>query len=109
MGRAGVRAPNWAAMPVTITNIPIFPDPTPAWNSFDISSLNIVVNEGSVYIGARWSSNTLAQVYMSADENGPGSGGGYWFSNIDNLWAPIQNVFPLYRAIFVRAVNNTVA
>ena len=35
-------------MPVTVTNIPIFPDPTPVWNSFDISSLNIVVNDGSV-------------------------------------------------------------
>jgi hypothetical protein len=105
-GPGGSPGTELGAMPVTITNIPIFPDPTPAWNSFDISSLNIVVNDGSVYIGARWSSDTLAQVYMSSDENGPGSGGGYWFSNIDNLWAPIQNVFPLYRAMFVRAVEQ---
>ena len=105
-GPGGSPGTELGAMPVTITNIPIFPDPTPAWNSFDISSLNIMVNDGSVYIGARWSSDTLAQVYMSADENGPGSGGGYWFSNIDNLWAPIQNVFPLYRAMFVRAVEQ---
>jgi hypothetical protein len=105
-GPGGSPGTELGSMPVTITNIPIFPDPTPAWNSFDISSLNIVVNDGSVYIGARWSSDSLAEVYMSADENGPGSGGGYWFSNIDNLWAPIQNVFPLYRAMFVRAVEQ---
>jgi hypothetical protein len=105
-GPGGSPGTKLGAMPVTITNIPIFPDPTPAWNSFDISSLNIVVNDGSVYIGARWSSDSLAQVYMSSDENGSGSGGGYWFSNIDDLWAPIQNVFPLYRAMFVRAVEQ---
>jgi hypothetical protein len=105
-GPGGSPGTELGALPVTITNIPIFPDPTPVWNSFDISSLNIVVNSGSVYIGARWSSDSLAQVYMSSDENGPGSGGGYWFSNIDNAWAPIQNVFPLYRAMFVRAVEQ---
>jgi len=106
-GPGGSPGTELGAIPVTITNIPIFPDTTPVWNSFDISSLNIQVTDGSVYIGARWSSdNLLAQVYLSADENGPGSGGGYWFSNIDNLWAPIQNVFPLYRAMFVRAVEQ---
>jgi hypothetical protein len=105
-GPGGSPGTELGAVPVIITNISIFPDPTPAWNSFDISSLNILINEGSVYIGARWSSDTLAQVYMSSDENGPGSGGGYWFSNIDNTWAPIQNVFPLYRAMFVRAVEQ---
>src|SRR5262249_37443512 len=72
-GPGGSPGTELGAMPVTITNIPIFPDSTPVWNSFDISSLNIMVNDGSVYIGARWSSDTLAQVYMSSDENGPGS------------------------------------
>jgi len=106
-GPGGSPGTELGAMPVTITNIPIFPDSTPGWNSFDISSLNILVNDGSVYIGARWSSDSLAQVYVSSDENGPGSDGGYWFSNIDNVWAPIQNVFPLYRAMFVRAVEQS--
>ena len=52
-GPGGSPGTELGAMPVTITNIPIFPDPTPVWNSFDISSLNILVNDGSVYIGAR--------------------------------------------------------
>ena len=106
-GPGGSPGTELGSLPVTISNIPIFPDPTPGWNSFDISSLNILVNEGSVYIGARWSSDSLIEVYMSSDENGPGSGGGYWFSTIDNMWAPIQNVFPLYKAMFVRAVEQS--
>src|SRR4029077_19115420 len=50
--------------------------------------------------------DTLAQGDMSSDENGAGSGGGYWVSTIDKTWAPIPNVFPLYRAMFVRAVEQ---
>ena len=52
-GPGGSPGTELGSMPVTITNIPIFPDPTPGWNSFDISSLNILINEGSVYIGVR--------------------------------------------------------
>src|SRR5262249_16647726 len=105
-GPGGSPGTELGAMPVTITNIPIFPDPTPAWNSFDISSLNILVNDGSVYIGARWTTPGLAQAYLSSDENGPGFGNGYWVDSIRKVWAPIQNVFPLYRAMFVRAVEQ---
>jgi hypothetical protein len=106
-GPGGSPGTELGAMPVTITNIPVFPDQTPAWNSFDISSVKIVVNDGSVYIGARWESDSLFQVYLDSDENGPGFGGGYWYSTLDNMWAPIQNVFPLYRAMFVRVVEQT--
>ncbi len=104
-GPGGSPGTELGALPVTITNIPIFPDPTPAWNSFDISSLNILVNEGSIYIGARWTgAKSLFQIYMSSDENGPGFAGGYY--NLDNVWTPIQNTFPRYRAMFVRAVEQ---
>ena len=105
-GPGGSPGTELGAAPVTITNIQLFGDPTPAWNSFDISSLNILVNEGSVYIGARWTTPTLLQAYLSSDENGPGFGNGYWFDSIGNVWAPIQNVFPRYRAMFVRAVEQ---
>jgi len=77
------------------------------WNSFDISSLNIVVNDGSVYIGARWTpQNIFARVFLDSDENGPGAGDGYYFDNFQNVWTPIRNFFPLYRAMFVRAVEQ---
>ena len=106
-GPGGSPGTELGAMPVTIDNIPLFPDPTPVWNSFDISSLNIVVNDGSVYIGARWTpQNFFDRVYLSSDENGPGSGSGYWFDGFNNVWAPIQNFFPRYRAMFVRAVEQ---
>jgi hypothetical protein len=106
-GPGGSPGTELGAMPVTIDNIPIFPDPTPVWNSFDISSLNIVVNDGSVYIGARWTPPSLFdRAFLASDENGPGSGNGYFFDSINNVWAPIVNFFPQYRAMFVRAVEQ---
>jgi hypothetical protein len=106
-GPGGSPGTELGVMPVTVTNIPIFPDPTPAWNSFDISSLNIVVNDGSVYIGARWTPpNLFDRAFLSSDENGPGDGDGYYFDNFDNFWTPIRNFFPFYRAMFVRAVEQ---
>jgi hypothetical protein len=106
-GPGGSPGSELGAMPVTVDNIPIFPDPTPAWNSFDISSLNIVVNDGSVYIGARWTPPSFFdRVFLDSDENGPGDGDGYYFDNVKNFWTPIRNFFPFYRAMFVRAVEQ---
>ena len=106
-GPGGSPGTELGAMAVTIDNIPIFPDPTPVWNSFDISSLNIVVNDGSVYIGARWTPpNLFDRAFLSSDENGPGDGDGYYFDNFKNFWTPIRNFFPQYRAMFVRAVEQ---
>ncbi len=107
-GPGGSPGTELGAMPVTVDNIPIFPDPTPVWNSFDISSLNIVVNDGSVYIGARWTPPSFFdRVFLDSDENGPGDGDGYYFDNFDNFWTPIRNFFPFYRAMFVRAVEQS--
>jgi hypothetical protein len=106
-GPGGSPGTELGAMQVTVDNIPIFPDLTPVWNSFDISSLNIVVNDGSVYIGARWTPPSFFdRVFLSSDENGPGDGDGYYFDNFDNFWTPIRNFFPFYRAMFVRAVEQ---
>ena len=92
-GPGGSPGTELGAMPVTIDNIPIFPDPTPVWNSFDISSLNIVVNDGSVYIGARWTPPSFFdRAYLASDENGPGSGDGYYFDNISNVWTLIAQL-----------------
>jgi len=106
-GPGGTPGTELGAIPVTVDNIPIFPNPTPAWNSFDISSLNIVVNDGSVYIGARWTPPSLFdRAFLDSDENGTGDGDGYFFDSISNVWAPIRNFFPQYRAMFVRAVEQ---
>jgi hypothetical protein len=105
-GPGGSPGTELGSVPVTITSLPIFPEPIPAWASFDISSLNIVVNSGSVYIGARWTPDGLPETFLAADENGRGFGGGYYFDNISNVWTPIQAFFPSYRAMFVRAVEQ---
>jgi hypothetical protein len=106
-GPGGSPGTELGSLPVTITSLPVFPDLIPAWGSFDISSLNIVVNSGSVYIGARWAPATLPETYLAADENGPGFGGGYYTDDTRNgVWTPIQNFFPSYRAMFVRAVEQ---
>jgi hypothetical protein len=79
----------------------------PIWNSYDISSLGINVTSGSVYIGARWTPPSPVNVYISSDEDPPiGFAGGYWFNDLDNVWAPIQNAFPNYHACMIRAVAS---
>src|SRR5206468_1596900 len=61
----------------------------------------------SVYIGARWTPPSFfSRVFLDSDENGPGNGDGYYFDNVSNVWAPIGNFFPQYRAMFVRAVEQ---
>jgi hypothetical protein len=105
-GPGGSPGTELGSLPVTITSLPVFPDPVPAWSSFDISSLNIIVNSGSVYIGARWAPDGLPETFLASDENGPGFGGGYYFDSFRNVWTPIQAFFPSYRAMFVRAVEQ---
>ena len=89
----------------TATTHVFSPGQQPVWNSYDISSLGLVIDSGSVYIGARWVPPSPVNVYMSSDENGAGFGGGYWFNNFDNTWDVIQNAFPLYRSMMIRAVG----
>ena len=94
-------------MAVTAQNT-VFPNPTPVWNSYDISWMNLAVNSGSVYIGVRWMT-TSPNVFVAADESADrpvGFAGGYWWNNVDNAWAPIQAAFTNYRSLFVRAVET---
>ena len=94
-------------MAVTAQNT-VFPNPTPGWNSYDISSMNLFVNSGSVYIGVRWMT-TSPNVFMAADESPDrpvGFAGGHWWNNVANAWAPIESAFANYRSLFVRAVES---
>ncbi len=86
----------------------VFPNPTPGWNSYDISSMNLVINSGSVYIGVRWMTSS-PNVFMAGDESPDrpvGFAGGYWWNNVANAWATIASAFPNYRSLFVRAVET---
>jgi hypothetical protein len=96
-------------MAVTAQNT-VFPNPTPGWNSYDISSMNLFTDSGSVYIGMRWMTAS-PNVFMAADESTDrpvGFAGGFWWNNVANAWAPIQSAFAEYRSLFVRAVETRV-
>src|SRR4051812_32397440 len=49
-GPGGSPGRELGSMAVTVQNT-IFPNPTPGWNSFDLSSMGLAINSGSVYIG----------------------------------------------------------
>ena len=106
-GPGGSPGRELGSMAVTVQNT-IFPNPTPGWNSYDISSMNLAINSGSVYIGVRWMT-TSPNVFMAADESTDrpvGFAGGYWWNNVANAWATIASAFTNYRSLFVRAVET---
>ena len=94
-GPGGSPGTELGTMAVTAQNS-VFPNPTPMWNSYDISSMNLVINSGSVYIGARWMT-TSPNVFAAADESTDrpvGFAGGYWWTNVANAWTTIQSLLP---------------
>src|SRR5581483_4610481 len=108
-GPGGSPGTELGALPVTATVHAVDSVPaSPEWNSFDISSLAIIVNDGSVYIGARYAVPVSgSNVFVSSDETGSvGFAGGYWFNDLDGVWAPIENAFPAYHSMFIRAVEQ---
>lgn len=91
----------------TVTNIPIWSGATSniAWHVVDISSLNLLIESGDVYIGAQWATYT-PNVFIFADQSTDRpvayAGGQYWDTNT-NEWEPIHtSLFPSYRALFIR-------
>ncbi|MEO5721044.1 MAG: hypothetical protein ABIR71_06200, partial [Chthoniobacterales bacterium] len=105
-GPGGSPGTELGTMAVTAQNT-FFPNPTPMWNSYDISSMNLAINSGSVYIGTRFMT-TSPNVFAAADESTDrpaGFAGGYWWNNVANAWAATQTAFPEYRSMFVRAVE----
>jgi hypothetical protein len=106
-GPGGSPGSELGSMAVTSQNT-VFPNPTPGWNSYDISWMNLVVNSGSVYIGVRWMT-TSPNVFIAADESTDrpiGFAGGYWWNNVANAWAPIESALGDYRSLMVRAVET---
>lgn len=80
----------------------------PVWFSYDLSALDLTIESGSVYIGARWAPAN-PNVFLASDEsegNPPGFAGGYWWNDADDVWAPIESAFSNYRSLFIRAVEN---
>lgn len=85
------------------------PQTDPVFFGFDVSSLGLSIDSGSMYIGMRWAPADPG-VYIASDES-PGHpvgyAEGYWWNDVDAAWSPLPNAFPNYRALFVRAVVPT--
>ena len=87
----------------TMTEIGLPGESTESWNKVDLSSLGLTLEEGRLFVGARWAPPT-PRVFIAADENASTPRvGGYWFNG--NVWATIQSGgVPDYRALLIRLV-----
>lgn len=97
-----------AAVPAVATDIP-----TTAMASFvkvDLSGLGLVVDEGSVYIGARFNPLTPGDVFIASDVDGdPNVGAGYHMRGAPGApggWDPTIDQFFDYHSLLVRAVEQ---
>ncbi|MFU8771589.1 MAG: choice-of-anchor J domain-containing protein [Anaerolineales bacterium] len=105
-GPGGAPGTELGSLPVSASDIPIWPAPVPVWNAYDISSLEVSIDAGSVYIGVRYAPPS-PNVFIAADESTTTPlTGGYWWNDNAGVWAPIQTAFAGYRALFVRAVAD---
>jgi hypothetical protein len=98
-----------ATVDVDQVSPPIPPGLQPQWNAIDLSSLDIEVGSGSVYVGVSYAPAD-PNYFVAADQSTDrpvGFAGGHWWNNNAQVWAPIQDGFPDYRALMVRPVLMT--
>ncbi|MGY6588137.1 MAG: carboxypeptidase-like regulatory domain-containing protein [Wenzhouxiangella sp.] len=94
---------------VDTIEVPVPPDQLPLWTAIDLSSLDIEVSSGSVFIGVRYEPPE-PNVFLAADQSDDrpvGFAGGYWWTTEEETWAPIETAFFEYRALMVRPVLLT--
>jgi hypothetical protein len=85
---------------------PVPPDHPPVWTAIDLSSLGVEVTSGSVYVGVRFAPED-PNYFIASDQSTDrpvGYAGGHWWTNNDQVWEPIQDGYPDYRALMVRPV-----
>lgn len=101
------------SLAATATGIPALA-PGPHWRSFDVSSLGVSIDSGSIYVGVRWSPVSRPSVFISVDESMPrpaGFAGGYYRSSLQPEWLSIVDgpaTWSQYRSLFVRAAMSGV-
>jgi hypothetical protein len=104
-GAGGAPGTQLGSMSVSASGIP-GGITAPVFQTYNTSSMGVVVTSGSVYIGVRYTPLTT-NVFVASDESTAhpiGFAGGYWWNNSANVWATTQAAFPAYRSMFVRAV-----
>lgn len=89
----------------TATDIPIATSVpyTKVWQQVDLSSLNLTLYPGTVYIGARWIPSD-PNVFLSADESGttPIVPSYIFFAGSETEWQTTQSSFASYKSMFIR-------
>lgn len=78
-----------------------------AWFSYDISSLNLNVASGSVWIGVRWNPMSFPSRFICADESAATPlHPGYVNFNNPSQWQTTQTAFPAYKAKLIRTLGG---
>lgn len=109
-GAGGTPGAELGSMAVTVDvdqlSPPVPPDHPPVWTSIDLSAMGVVVSSGSVYVGVRFTPQD-PNYFVASDQSTDrpvGYAGGHWWLSSTQVWEPIQNGYPDYRALMVRPV-----
>ncbi len=75
-----------------------------SFQAIDISSMNLNIGSGSVYIGLEWDATAISGLFIGADESSATNAGGYSYSSA--AWTPTVDGHPAYKAMFIRAIEE---
>ncbi len=107
-GLGGAPGTLLASIPATATGVPVWPNV--AFYDFDVTGLVPPINNPTVYIGAQLNPTAEQDFFICADESPTTSlQVGYGGNDLDGFWIPLQNFFPDYRAMFIRAEGSGVS
>jgi hypothetical protein len=103
-GPAGAPGTLLGSVPAVATAVPnALPG---AFYSFDITSMNLNITSGVVYIGAQWAPNVNQQFFVCSDQSVTTPlNVGWGFANA-LPWLSLPTLFPAYRSLLVRALGG---
>ncbi len=76
-----------------------------SFQAFDISSMNLSIASGSVYIGVQWDATSISGLFVGADETSAPAGG-YSYTTADGAWSQTEVGQAGYKSLYVRAVEG---
>jgi hypothetical protein len=111
-GESGAPGTLLGSVPVTAATLPASGFAVPGeFIPVDLSSLNLNIPSGSVYIGVQWDATQYPGHYVFVDSDGTSGGpfaGGYSRNNFSAGWQSLYDQFHQteYRSLLVRAVDR---